>query len=100
MTISNTTSIRALKGVRILSLALNMPGPAALMRCREMGAKCVKLEPPAPKGAPAGTSGDPMAWYSPPAYEAMHKGIRITTADLKTSQGQRRCTVSWPRQMC
>ena len=89
MTISKTTSIRALKGVRILSLALNMPGPAAVMRCREMGAKCVKLEPPAPKGAPAGTSGDPMAWYSPTAYEAMHEGIRITTADLKTSQGQK-----------
>ena len=89
MTISKTTSIRALKGVRILSLALNMPGPVALMRCSEMGAKCLKLEPPAPKGAPAGTSGDPMAWYSPLAYEAMHKGIRITTADLKTSQGQK-----------
>jgi alpha-methylacyl-CoA racemase len=42
-------SIQALKGVRVLSLALNLPGPAALMRCREMGASCVKLEPPPPQ---------------------------------------------------
>ena len=54
---------QTLKGVRVLSLALNLPGPAALMRCQRMGASCVKLEPPAPAGAPAGSSGDPMAWY-------------------------------------
>ncbi|MBC7609435.1 MAG: CoA transferase [Polaromonas sp.] len=89
MTTTKTSSVRALKGVNILSLALNMPGPAALMRCRQMGAKCVKLEPPAPKGAPAGSSGDPMAWYSPSAYAAMHEGVRITAADLKTGQGQK-----------
>ena len=43
-----TTSppLRPLKGVRILSLALNLPGPAALMRCWQMGATCIKLEPP------------------------------------------------------
>ena len=42
------TSLKPLKGVRILSLALNLPGPAALMRCVRMGANCVKLEPPGP----------------------------------------------------
>ncbi|RZI91973.1 MAG: CoA transferase, partial [Variovorax sp.] len=31
-------SIQPLAGVRVLSLALNLPGPAALMRCRAMGA--------------------------------------------------------------
>ena len=30
-----------------------------------------------------------MAWYSPGAYSAMHKGVHITTADLKTEQGQK-----------
>ncbi|RZL91858.1 MAG: CoA transferase, partial [Variovorax sp.] len=40
-------SCAALSGVRVLSLALNLPGPAALMRCRQMGATCIKLEPPA-----------------------------------------------------
>lgn len=66
-----------------------MPGPAALMRCRQMGATCLKLEPPAPAGSPAGTSGDPMGWYNPAAYAAMHEGVRITAADLKTDKGQK-----------
>jgi crotonobetainyl-CoA:carnitine CoA-transferase CaiB-like acyl-CoA transferase len=34
-------ALKTLKGLRILSLALNLPGPAALMRCRHMGARCV-----------------------------------------------------------
>jgi alpha-methylacyl-CoA racemase len=81
--------LRALKGVRVLSLALNLPGPAALMRCHQMGASCVKLEPPAVAGAAKGASGDPMSWYSPDAYAALHKGVRITAADLKTEKGQK-----------
>lgn len=72
--------LRPLKGIRILSLALNLPGPAALMRLRLMGARCVKLEAPA---------GDPMQSYNPPAYAALHQGIRITSADLKTDAGQK-----------
>ncbi len=75
---------RALAGVRILSLALNLPGPAALMRCRAMGARCVKLEPPAPGGA----AGDPMAVYAPVAYAALHEGVRVLQANLKTDAGQ------------
>jgi len=81
-------TIRPLKGTRILSLALNLPGPAALMRCRDMGATCVKLEPPAPAGAPAGSSGDPMGLYNRKAYDQMHLGMRVLAADLKTDKGQ------------
>ena len=81
-------TIRPLKGTRILSLALNLPGPAALMRCRDMGATCIKLEPPAPAGAPAGASGDPMGLYNRKAYDEMHRGMRVLTADLKTAKGQ------------
>jgi len=80
---------RPLKGVRILSLALNLPGPAGLLRCHQMGAACVKLEPPAPLGAASGVSGDPMSSYCPAAYAVLHQGIRMTVADLKTSQGQK-----------
>ena len=69
-----------LHGVRVLSLALNLPGPAALMRCRRMGASCVKLEPP---------SGDPMGHYNPAAYAELHEGVKVGTADLKASQGQK-----------
>jgi crotonobetainyl-CoA:carnitine CoA-transferase CaiB-like acyl-CoA transferase len=72
-------SFQPLQGVRILSLALNLPGPAALMRCRRMGATCIKLEPPA---------GDPMGLYNPAAYAALHEGVKVLTADLKTGEGQ------------
>lgn len=68
-----------LKGVRILSLALNLPGPAALMRCRQMGADCRKLEPP---------SGDPMGHYDRAAYAQLHEGIEVLAADLKGAEGQ------------
>jgi alpha-methylacyl-CoA racemase len=50
------------------------------MRCKAMGATCVKLEPP---------SGDPMGLYNPKAYTELHTGVRIAKADLKTEQGQR-----------
>ena len=78
-----------LKGVRILSLALNLPGPAALMRCQQMGARCVKLEPPAHPSAPKGTSGDPMGLYNRSAYDTMHTGMRIVNVDLKSEKGQK-----------
>ncbi len=70
---------RPLAGTRVLSLCLNLPGPAALMRCRSMGATCVKLEPP---------SRDPMALYNPAAYEQLHEGVTVRQADLKTEAGQ------------
>jgi crotonobetainyl-CoA:carnitine CoA-transferase CaiB-like acyl-CoA transferase len=85
---SSPAPIQPLKGVRVVSLALNLPGPAALMRCQQMGASCVKLEPPAPAGASAGASGDPMKLYNPKAYTALHNGVRTATADLKTERGQ------------
>lgn len=72
---------KPLQGLRILSLSLNLPGPAALQRCRQMGAHCVKLEPP---------PGDPMRHYQRKAYDELHQGIRVQTADLKTSSGQNR----------
>lgn len=80
MTLLATRLPPALKGVRILSLALNLPGPAALMRCRQMGADCLKLEPP---------GGDPMSHYNKAAYAQLHKGIEVLAADLKTDAGQK-----------
>jgi len=79
MTPTIATPLQPLQGVRILSLALNLPGPAALMRCRQMGAACLKLEPP---------QGDPMRLYSPSAYGQLHEGVEVLAADLKTEQGQ------------
>ncbi len=71
--------IKPLRGVRILSLALNIPGPAALMRLRAMGATCTKIEPPA---------GDPMAFYNAGAFASLHLGVRRLSLDLRTPAGQ------------
>lgn len=85
MTTTNQDHPGTLDGVRVLSLALNLPGPAALMRCRRMGAHCTKLEAPPP---PGGKSSDPMGAYNPPAYAVMHQDVEIVHADLKTGEGQ------------
>ena len=76
---------QVLQGTRILSLALNLPGPAALLRCQRMGAQCYKLEPLPPAGA---ACADPMHHYSPSAYAQLHGGIHVVQADLKTTAGQ------------
>jgi alpha-methylacyl-CoA racemase len=77
--------LKPLQGVRILSLALNLPGPAALMRLKAMGATCTKAEPP---GRDPSTSGDPMGAYNLAAYDAMHEGVKVVAIDLKTDKGQ------------
>lgn len=59
------------------------------MRCRQLGATCVKLEPPAHPSAPKGASGDPMGQYNRKAYATLHEGVRIATADLKSEKGQK-----------
>lgn len=77
--------LQPLRGTRILSLALNLPGPAALLRCAAMGAHCTKLEPPAPPGS---ASADPMHGYCLPAYEQLHGSVRRLQANLKSPEGQ------------
>jgi alpha-methylacyl-CoA racemase len=82
-------ALQPLRSVRILSLALNLPGPAALMRCQQMGARCTKLEPPPHPSGAMGKSGDPMGSYNPKAYATLHAGIKVVAADLKTEAGQK-----------
>ena len=89
MKASTLQTLLPLKGVRVLSLSLNVPGPTALMRCRKMGASCVKLEPPPAPGSAPGASGDPMGLYNRRAYDTMHQGVRVAVADLKTEKGQK-----------
>jgi crotonobetainyl-CoA:carnitine CoA-transferase CaiB-like acyl-CoA transferase len=74
------TKDSTLRGVRVVSLALNLPGPAALMRLAQMGATCTKVNPPA---------GDPMAHYTPQGYDTLHKGVKQLSCDLKDPQGQK-----------
>jgi crotonobetainyl-CoA:carnitine CoA-transferase CaiB-like acyl-CoA transferase len=69
-----------LRGVRVLSLALNLPGPAALLRVAKMGAKCIKVNPPL---------GDPMGFYTQEGYTTLHNGVKEVSCDLKSSSGQK-----------
>jgi len=73
------SSLKPLRGVHVLSLALNLPGPAALMRLVQMGASCTKVNPP---------SGDPMQHYTPEGYDLLHTGVQHKTLDLKIAAGQ------------
>ncbi|WP_420098018.1 CoA transferase [Corynebacterium sp.] len=70
---------RALTGVTVVSLAVNLPGPAAARRLRQLGAAVTKVEPP---------SGDPLALAAPDYYAHFCDGQDTVTLDLKTGEGQ------------
>ena len=64
-----------LAGICVLSLAVNLPGPAAAARLQELGACVTKIEPP---------SGDPLAPASPGYYEQLAAGQQVVRVDLKS----------------
>jgi len=68
-----------LEGIRLLSLATNIPGPVAVARLVRLGASGFKVEPPA---------GDALVIAAPSWYAALHDGISISRLDLKTTNGQ------------
>ena len=70
-----------LDGVRVVSLATNLPGPIAAARLTELGASVTKIEPPA---------GDPLALASPLWYDELTSGQRILALDLKEPEDRLR----------
>lgn len=68
-----------LAGVRVVSLAINLPGPVAASRLSALGADVTKVEPP---------SGDPLALGARPYYDQLVAGQRIVSIDLKTEAGR------------
>jgi alpha-methylacyl-CoA racemase len=70
-----------LQGIRVVSTALNLPGPVACARLRDLGAAVTKVEPPA---------GDPFETYCPSWYERLHTGIERHRIDLKDAAGRER----------
>ena len=69
-----------LEGLRVVTTALNLPGPAACARMRDMGATVAKVEPPA---------GDPMERFNPSWYAKLHQGMTIGRLDLKSEAGRK-----------
>ena len=72
-------TVQPLDGVRIVTIALNLPGPAAARRLLSLGATITKVEPP---------NGDPMAAYHPEWYAALSAGQAVQRIDLKTDAGR------------
>ena len=70
-----------LDGVRVVTIAQNVPGPLAVARLAQGGARVIKIEPPA---------GDPFASLSPSWYAEMHAAVTIERLDLKTDEGRTR----------
>ena len=63
-----------LRGVWVLTLAVNLPGPVAASRLATMGASVVKIEP---------LGGDPLARMNPDYYEGLNAGQEVVRLDLK-----------------
>ncbi len=72
--------MKPLDGIRLLSLATNIPGPLAVARLIKFGASGTKVEPPV---------GDPLAEAAPAWYALLHKGVPVRRLDLKGAAGQR-----------
>lgn len=68
-----------LQGVKIVSLALNAPGPVAAARLTRLGARVAKVEPP---------SGDATKTAAPGWYEELCQGQTVLQLDLKSPEGQ------------
>ena len=62
-------------------MALNLPGPAACSRLRDLGASVVKVEPP---------RGDPMEMYCPAWYARLHDDVSVQKLDLKEDADRRK----------
>jgi alpha-methylacyl-CoA racemase len=73
-----------LSGCKVISLALNVPGPVAAKRLKQMGAEIIKVEPP---------SGDPLAIYSADYYHGLQQGIVVKKINLKDETGQKQLDV-------
>ena len=71
----------SLRGIRLVTLAQNVPGPAAAARLQSFGASVVKVEPP---------NGDPLAFSNPAWYGSLAAGQEVVRLDLKSDAGRDR----------
>src|SRR5437763_470452 len=74
-------STEFLNGVRIVTIAQNVPGPLAAARLKQAGASVTKIEP---------LAGDPFLTISPAWHAEMHDGISIERLDLRAASGRER----------
>ena len=72
--------MKLLDGIKVVNLAVNLPGPAAARRFLQLGAHVVKVEP---------LVGDPMVHYNARWYDELNSGQEIQTLDLKSSDDRK-----------
>jgi crotonobetainyl-CoA:carnitine CoA-transferase CaiB-like acyl-CoA transferase len=73
--------MKPLENIRVLTLAVNLPGPLAAARLHQLGAAVVKVEPP---------GGDALAHVSPDWYRELHEGQEIIRLNLKDAADRAR----------
>lgn len=74
---SHEPDSQPLTGVRITTLAVNVPGPVAAARLRELGAEITKVEPP---------TGDQLFSLCPAWYESLVAGQKVLRLNLKDEE--------------
>lgn len=72
--------MRALAGIEVVSLAVNVPGPVMAARLSEYGASVTKIEPP---------EGDPVSHHYPRWYARLTDSQTILRLDLKSREGKK-----------
>jgi len=75
----STADSSLLQGIKIVSLALNAPGPVAAARLTKLGAQVTKIEPP---------SGDATSNVAPKWYQSLCLGQTVLRLDLKDPSGR------------
>ncbi|KGN40135.1 CoA transferase [Knoellia aerolata] len=70
-----------LAGVRVVSVAVNLPGPAAVARLTSLGADVTSVLPPA---------GDPLQEFAGAYFDELHAGQEVLRLDLKDPVGRAR----------
>ena len=73
--------MQPLDGIRIVTTAVNVPGPVAVAMLRDKGAAVVKVEPP---------DGDPLSRWAPQWYSELCAGAEVLAIDLKTPDARNR----------
>jgi alpha-methylacyl-CoA racemase len=77
----SSRDLKPLAGLKIVSLAINLPGPVAAGRLRDLGASVTKIEPP---------DGDPLARGCAEWYRALHTNVTVLRLDLKLPSDRER----------
>lgn len=72
---------KPLAGIKVVTLAQNIPGPIAARKLIAMGASVIKIEPP---------QGDPLATICPSWYRSLCEGQLVCRLDLRADSDHRK----------